>query len=166
MFRRVEDFTAGWEVERNGTLALLRTLTDGSLAQEVAPGSRTLGRIAWHTVVSVGEMARHAGLPIDAPADDAPMPAAARDFVEIYERVSARLPEAVAASWTDDDLLGTIDMYGDRWTRGKTLAVLVAHQTHHRGQMTVLMRQAGLLVPGIYGPSKEEWARYGMAAQD
>jgi uncharacterized damage-inducible protein DinB len=40
--------------------------------------------------------------------------------------------------------------------------VLVTHQTHHRAQMTVLMRQAGLQVPGIYGPVKEGWAAYGM----
>jgi uncharacterized damage-inducible protein DinB len=26
-----------------------------------------------------------------------------------------------------------------------------------RGQLTVLMRQADLKVPGVYGPSKEEW---------
>ncbi|MBI2416475.1 MAG: hypothetical protein HYV28_00920 [Ignavibacteriales bacterium] len=32
--------------------------------------------------------------------------------------------------------------------------------------MTVLMRQAGLKVPGAYGPSREEWAAYGMPAQD
>jgi uncharacterized damage-inducible protein DinB len=41
---------------------------------------------------------------------------------------------------------------------------LIQHQAHHRGQMTVLMRQAGLPVPGIYGPSKEEWANFGMEA--
>ncbi|MBE0644676.1 MAG: hypothetical protein IH600_11400 [Bacteroidetes bacterium] len=29
-------------------------------------------------------------------------------------------------------------------------------------QLTVLMRQAGLLVPGIYGPSREEWSTYGL----
>jgi hypothetical protein len=28
--------------------------------------------------------------------------------------------------------------------------------------MTVLMRQAGLKVPGVYGPAREEWAAYGM----
>ncbi|MCK4657684.1 MAG: hypothetical protein KAT85_11650, partial [candidate division Zixibacteria bacterium] len=33
---------------------------------------------------------------------------------------------------------------------------------HHRGQMTVLMRQAGLKVPGVYGPSMEEWEHFGM----
>ena len=28
--------------------------------------------------------------------------------------------------------------------------------------MTVLMRQAGVPVPGMYGPSKEEWAAMGL----
>ena len=28
--------------------------------------------------------------------------------------------------------------------------------------MTVLMRQAGLKVPGVYGPAREEWAEFGM----
>ena len=26
----------------------------------------------------------------------------------------------------------------------------------------VLMRQAGLKVPGVYGPAREEWTAYGM----
>lgn len=30
--------------------------------------------------------------------------------------------------------------------------------------MTVLMRQAGLPVPGIYGPAKEEWTTFGLEA--
>jgi uncharacterized damage-inducible protein DinB len=36
------------------------------------------------------------------------------------------------------------------------------HEIHHRAQMTVLMRQAGLKVPGLYGPAKEEWSQYNM----
>jgi uncharacterized damage-inducible protein DinB len=55
-------------------------------------------------------------------------------------------------------------MYGVRWARGVTLRALLVHQTHHRGQMTVLMRQAGLRVPGVYGPAREEWSAYGMPA--
>jgi uncharacterized damage-inducible protein DinB len=30
------------------------------------------------------------------------------------------------------------------------------HQTHHRAQMMVLMKQAGLKVPGVYGPSEDD----------
>ncbi len=35
-----------------------------------------------------------------------------------------------------------------------------------RGQMTVLMRQAVLAVPGIYGPAEEEWAAMRLPPQD
>lgn len=52
------------------------------------------------------------------------------------------------------------------WRRGSTLGRLLVHQTHHRGQMTVLMRQAGLTVPGVYGPAREEWAAFGMPPQE
>ena len=55
-------------------------------------------------------------------------------------------------------------MYGETWSRGMTLFYLILHQAHHRGQMEVLMRQAGLKVPGIYGPAREEWAAFGIPA--
>jgi uncharacterized damage-inducible protein DinB len=58
------------------------------------------------------------------------------------------------------------DMYGEKWPRGRSAHILIDHQTHHRGQMTVLMRQAGLVVPGIYGPAKEAWAAYGAPAPE
>ena len=57
-------------------------------------------------------------------------------------------------------------MYGQTWPRGQALWGLIAHEVHHRGQMTVLMRQAGIVVPGVYGPAREEWATYGMPVQD
>ncbi len=42
--------------------------------------------------------------------------------------------------------------------------VLIRHHIHHRGQMTELMRQARLKVPGMYGPSKEEVEAFGRPA--
>jgi uncharacterized damage-inducible protein DinB len=53
-------------------------------------------------------------------------------------------------------------MYGSTWHRASVLLSIVRHQIHHRGQITVLMRQAGLPVPGLYGPAREEWANMGM----
>lgn len=55
-------------------------------------------------------------------------------------------------------------MFGQKMSKGEILFFLIQHQIHHRGQMTILMRQAGLTVPGLYGPSKEEWAMKGMEA--
>jgi uncharacterized damage-inducible protein DinB len=68
----------------------------------------------------------------------------------------------VKASWSDATLDQEDDMYGETWKRGTTLTSLVLHQVHHRGQLTVLMRQAGLELPGIYGPARQEWVAYGM----
>ena len=96
------------------------------------------------------------------PAHDAPAPSSAADIAAAYSASSASLVQEIKDKWTDETLTETDDMYGEIWPRGITLAVLINHQAHHRGQVTVLMRQAGLSVPGVYGPSKEEWVAYGM----
>jgi uncharacterized damage-inducible protein DinB len=164
MFRTLSDFTTGWSYESDATLKLLRTLTPKSLAQPISQEGRNLGRLAWHVTTAVFEMARHAGLPAEGPTDETPQPPL-HDIVSTYERGSRLLPELVERHWTDAMLLETIPIYGEQWTRGQTLSALVVHQAHHRGQMTVLMRQAGLAVPGIYGPAREEWAAMGMPPQ-
>jgi uncharacterized damage-inducible protein DinB len=55
-------------------------------------------------------------------------------------------------------------MYGMQWDGAKVLMCLIGHEAHHRGQMSVLMRQAGLIPHGVYGPNKEAWASMGMEA--
>jgi uncharacterized damage-inducible protein DinB len=159
MFRRVPDFLTTWEHERTGTLRLLKTLDDRSLAQATSAADRTLGRLAWHLTTTIAEMMERTGLAIGGPPHDAPVPATAQEIVSAYETAAQRLAQQVAG-WPDAALETEDDMYGERWPRGRTLLALVTHQAHHRGQMTVLMRQAGLKVPGFYGPSKEEWVNY------
>jgi uncharacterized damage-inducible protein DinB len=161
MFTRIDHFRANWAYESEHTLKLLRALTDGSLAQAVTPGRRTLGRIAWHLVLTMPEMLGHAGLTIEGPAQDAPVPGRAADIANAYERTAASLAAVVTTTWDDEALRLEDEMYGERWRRGFTLLALVSHQAHHRGQLTVLMRQAGLAVPGVYGPAEEEWAGMG-----
>jgi uncharacterized damage-inducible protein DinB len=165
VLRAISDFQETWEQESAITAKVLRALTDASLTQQVAPGGRSLGRVAWHVVVSVSEMGRHAGLEVDGPGEQAAIPDVAT-MVATYERSARSLAEAVKRQWTDGMLPGKIPMYGEQWPRSGALESLIAHQTHHRGQMTVLMRQAGLAVPGVYGPSKEEWTAIGMPAQE
>jgi uncharacterized damage-inducible protein DinB len=89
-------------------------------------------------------------------------PISASEITAGYSAVSRELLETLRATWNDDTLEQTDDMYGERWPRGFTLSALVQHEIHHRGQMTVLLRQSGTRVPGLYGPSKEEWTQYGM----
>ncbi len=163
MIRTISDFLNAWTNESAGTLKVLRTLTDESLKQMVTPEGRSLGFIAWHITTSLGEMTTQAGLPVTAPGDKDPMPDSACAIADAYDNSAQAIANAVKENWTDAQLEDDVPMYGESWKKAFVLAVLIAHQCHHRGQMTVLMRQAGLKVPGIYGPAKEEWALYGMA---
>ncbi len=162
MYRKLEDFHKGWKSHSDSTRKLFAALTDESLACTVADGHRTLGGMAWHIVTTIPEMMGQAGLSIPHVDEKSLPPATAAEIVAGYDAASMGLALAVSKSWDDSDLSTIDDLYGEKWPRGLTLAILIHHEAHHRGQMTVLMRQAGIKVPGIYGPSQEEWATYGM----
>lgn len=164
MFRTIEDFKQAWDYEAEATGKLFLNMTDESLGQKVTADGRSLGFIAWHLTLTLGEMLGKVGLTIDAPAEDAECPAGAAEIARIYGQAARSVGEAITSNWTAETLLIEDDMYGEIWSRGNTLFYFILHQAHHRGQMTVLMRQAGLKVQGIYGPSKEEWAAFGMPA--
>jgi uncharacterized damage-inducible protein DinB len=166
MFRTIAEFTGAWQYESANTLKVMQAMTDASLGQKVNAEGRSLGRLAWHVVQTLGEMGGHAGLAVEAANEHTPQPASAAAVAEAYQVGAAAVDKAVTSAWKDADLPGEIDMYGEKWTRAMTLRAIIQHEVHHRGQMTVLMRQAGLKVPGIYGPAREEWAAYGMPTQD
>lgn len=164
MLRKVDDFLTTWAYEAESTLKILRALTEASLSQPVVPGGRTLGILAWHCVLTIPEMMKHAGIPLAGPAQDAPAPPLA-ELVREYETCARGLAGELPKQWTDAMLSGMIPMYGEQWSRGGVLSALIMHQVHHRAQMTVLMRQAGLVVPGLYGPAREEWAAMNLPPQ-
>jgi uncharacterized damage-inducible protein DinB len=166
MFQSVAEFSKAWQGETANTRKVMNALTDASLAQKVSPEGRNLGRIAWHIVQTLGEMGGHAGLVVEGANEKTPQPATAGAIAEAYQAGAAAVEKAVRTAWTDADLPVQIDMYGEKWTRADSLRALMSHEVHHRGQMTVLMRQAGLKVPGVYGPSREEWTSYGMPPQE
>ncbi|HTR82729.1 MAG TPA: DinB family protein [Bacteroidota bacterium] len=162
MYETIEDFIKDWRREASATLKIFRTLTNTSLEQKVCSEGRSLGFIAWHITKSIKEMGERTGLNIPAPGENIPTPNDAREIADVYLNASQALLQQVQTKWTDAALHDEMEMFGERWKRGFTLASIISHQTHHRGQMTVLMRQAGLPVPGVCGPSREEWIKWGM----
>ncbi len=166
MYRSITDFLNDWRYESHSTMKCLNMLTDASLAQSVSPEGRTLGQLAWHIAETLAEMPTRAGLTVtgaDTGAEENSIPpTSAATIASTYEGSAKQVTEQVQAHWTDASLTDEVEMYGRKWTKGTVLSVLIKHQAHHRGQLTILMRQAGLLVPGMYGPSKEEWATIGV----
>lgn len=166
MYRRIDDFTKIWKEESAATAKVFDALTDVSLSQQVSPSGRTLGKLAWHLTETLQEMPSAAGLTLDFSVDPKSVPARVAQIAAAYRQGSEEVERAVASQWTDSDLDTEVNMYGQQWAKGFVLQVLLMHQAHHRGQMTVLMRQAGLPVPGVCGPSLEEWAAMGMSPHE
>ncbi len=163
MTHSIKEFETDWSNENAATLKVLQALTDNSLQQKVTLEGRSLGFLAWHIVLTLGEMAGKSGLHIDAPKESVPVPSNASAIVAAYEKAALSLLNEVVKNWSDARLDEEIEMYGEKWKCGVLLDSLIRHEIHHRAQMTVLMRQAGLRVPGVYCPSREEWAQMGMS---
>jgi len=164
MYRMVQDFQRDWTMEAEMTQNMMAALTNDSLEQSVASDGRSLGFLAWHIVQAIPVIMQQAGLIIDNSDLPHEPPTSAMDIAAGYEHISRAFLDKVLSTWTDETLLEEISMFGYPMTRGQVLHYVIVHQTHHRGQMTVLMRQAGLTVPNTYGPAREGWAAMGMAA--
>jgi uncharacterized damage-inducible protein DinB len=161
-YKTIEEFLKDWEYESGATKKVLNNLTDESLSQKVSETGRSLGFLGWHITETIGEMLEKTGLKVFRPDMANFNEASSDDLRKCYNNACDSLVEKLKANWKDDILQTEDDMYGQMWKKGETLRILIDHQIHHRGQMTVLMRQAGVKVPGFYGPVYEDWATYGM----
>jgi uncharacterized damage-inducible protein DinB len=166
MYRRIADFEHDWAQETASTQNMLRVLTDESLDQRVTSSTRSVGRLAWHIAMSIPEILTAAKVPnVEGDAHSAP-PSSAAEIVAGYQAAAGSVVPAVRAAWSDDQLADEIPMYGMTWTKGHVLSLLIRHEAHHRGQLSIAMRHAGLAPPGPYGPAREEWASMGMEAME
>ncbi|MBW8351137.1 DinB family protein [Bacillus sp. IITD106] len=154
MYRKVEDFVNDWNVASAGTLNVFKAMTNDKLDQSIAEGHNSLGWLAWHLVGAAGAFGHFAGLSIPGPTQDQPAPTDVAEIVAAYEKIINAYKEETT-KLTDESLLEEVTGFGGPTLRGELLRSLIDHQTHHRGQMTVLLRQAGLTVPPIMGPTKE-----------
>ncbi|MGQ0828072.1 MAG: DinB family protein [Bacteroidota bacterium] len=166
MYRKIEDFITEWGYESESTLKVFKNITNEPLNKKDHENVRSIAVLAWHITITLSEMLKKAGLPVTGPNEHSKPPATIAEIITAYESSSKSVIEQVKILWTDAILSEEVPMYGDTWKKGTVLSVLIKHQAHHRGQLTVLMRQAGLKVPGVYGPSKEEWAEWNIPAAE
>lgn len=156
MYRTVNDFITDWSDAAEGTLSVLQSLTDEKLDQAIVEGHSTLGWLGWHLATSPVFFAGLVGLNVEAAVDKNKEAITVKDIVETYKKIVEAVKTEAKTNLTDDRMIEKIQSFAGETTRGVLLHKLLDHQTHHRGQMTVLLRQAGLPVPGVMGPTKEQ----------
>lgn len=166
MYTSIENFKNDFKNEIEMTLKIFRAIPDDKLKIKPHENIRSLQRLAWHITLTLGEMMGKTGLSIDCPNEHTPAPDNIQDICKTYETGAASVIANVEKNWNDSQLTDLLDMYGEKWSKGTVLDVLIKHEIHHRSQMTIIMRLLGIKVPGIYGPSKEEWAAWNMPAME
>lgn len=165
MFTSISNFKKEFQYEYQSTLKVFQHISNETFALKPHSNIRSMQRLAWHITITLGEMLGKAGLTIDCPDEHSEPLNDMAEICQAYEKAAQSVLKEVD-HWSDQDLLNKVTMYGDTWAKGTVLSVLIKHEVHHRGQLTVLMRLNGLTVPGVYGPSKEEWSAWNMPAME
>lgn len=166
MVRKIEDFLKEWKYESESTLKIFALIDDKHFHEQIHPKVRSCSRQAFHITQAIGEMLGHTGIKIDGYSEETDLYWNKQELISTYKQFSESCAEQISKTWADADLETKDNMYDEEWRKGTTLSVLIRHQTHHRGELIVVMRQLGMPVIGVYGPASEEWAQMGMNPQE
>jgi uncharacterized damage-inducible protein DinB len=158
----VSDILQELEHEAQATRRVLERVPPDHLRWKPHPKSMTLGQLALHIANVPGAIAEISQAPFDVRTPvPRPEPSSTEEILERFDQSLARA-KTILQSMNDPELASPWRMMkGDRelWSlpRGAFLrSVLLNHWYHHRGQLTVYLRQTGALVPAVYGDSADE----------
>jgi uncharacterized damage-inducible protein DinB len=151
------------EQEAQTTRRVLERVPDDRLAWRPHEKARTLGELALHVATVPGGVAELVAKPspVQAPQFGDPSPGSASELVPALEE-SIRKARKALGGMDDAALQATWRMMaGDRELLAlpriaMVRSVMLNHWYHHRGQLTVYLKQLGVPIPSIYGPSADE----------
>src|SRR5262245_20320776 len=150
------------EHEAQTTKRVLERVPNDQLAWKPHPKSMSLGQLALHVATVPGQVATIAAQPeVQAPQFTQPSATSSAELVPALDASVAKAKELLGGM--DDAALGATWRLkrGDREIlaipRGAVLrSIMLNHWYHHRGQLSVYLRQLNVPVPSIYGPSADE----------
>ena len=150
------------EQEAQTTRRVLERVPSDRLTWKPHDRSMSLGQLALHIASMPGAIAEITQIsPLPVPRFEQPSAKSAAELVPALERSLAKA-RSILQQLDDADLAKMWRvMDGDRQVMavpvGAALrALMLNHWYHHRGQLSVYLRQVGVPVPSIYGPSADE----------
>ncbi|MGE3841968.1 MAG: DinB family protein [Vicinamibacterales bacterium] len=150
------------EQEAATTRRVLARVPDDKLAWKPHDRSMSLGQLAQHIATMPGMIAGMARQsPFELPRFEQPSAARAADLVPTLDQSVAEARTHLAGL-TDADLASTWRaVSGSREVFSAPVGavlrtIMLNHWYHHRGQLSVYLRQLNVPVPSIYGPSADE----------
>jgi uncharacterized damage-inducible protein DinB len=150
------------EQEARTTRRVLERVPNDKLNWRPHPKSRTLGELAFHIATTPGGVAQFA-IPdsVQAPDFTESSPESSAELLTALDESVAKAKE-VLGGMDDEKLMATWRMMrGERellaLPRIAVLrSIMLNHWYHHRGQLSVYLRELDVAIPSIYGPSADE----------
>ena len=151
------------EQEAQTTRRVLERVPANQLTWRPHPKARTLGELALHVAIVPGAVAQLAVSPSPAqvPTFSDPSPKSAAELIPALDQSIASAKKTLAGM-DDATVTSTFRlMRGDRELFavprvGLLRSIMLNHWYHHRGQLTVYLKELGVPIPSIYGPSADE----------
>jgi len=150
------------EQEAETTRRVLERVPGDRLSWKPHAKSMSLGQLALHIAMvpgAVAQLSTQAQVP--PPQFIHPEPASAAELIPALDKNVQQAKEVLRGM--DDAALGrtwrVVD--GDKEVMavpvgGLLRSIMLNHWYHHRGQLSVYLREVGVPVPSIYGPSADE----------
>ena len=158
----IEGLVQELEQEAQTTRRVLERVPGDRLAWKPHAKSMSLGQLALHVATTPGQvstMVRQS--PLQVPQFAQPSATSTGELVPALETSVAQAKENLRA--IGDAGLATIwrVVDGDRELMAMPVAavlrfIMLNHWYHHRGQLSVYLRELNVPVPSIYGPSADE----------
>jgi len=151
-----------FEQEAQTTRRVLERVPADRLSWKPHDKSMSLGQLALHVAIvpgAVAEISRQSPVPL--PEFKHPSATSAAELIPALDESVAKVRKVLGAM--DDAALASTwrVMDGEREVMALPVgallrSIMLNHWYHHRGQLSVYLRQVGAPVPSIYGPSADE----------
>lgn len=159
----IESILQEFDQEAGSTRRILERVPDDRLDWTPHPKSRTLGQLAMHIATVPGAVAALATAPSPSAMPQQPdaEPAGTADLLAAHDGSVAEVHRLLGGV-SDETLMETlrITAFGrEIFSLPRIVvirSVMLNHWYHHRGQLTVYLRELDVPLPSIYGPTADE----------
>jgi uncharacterized damage-inducible protein DinB len=158
----IQRFINVWEQETAKTIGLLKCLPSDQYDFRPDPGGRSLGELAWHLAEGDGYITHgieRGQFDFDVKPAGIERPRKVEELAPAFERIHHDAVERVKKLEPEDlDRSITFFGLGPMPIRDLLWSLVLMHNIHHRGQLTLMCRLAGGTPTGVFGPTREQMA--------
>ena len=159
MSPQLQGLISWWQNEHAITTKVIEAIPPEQTDFQPHERSMTAKELVWHIAtskVNVMNFFMLTGSSFEGVGNERPEVTDAIQDIAAWNDRAHQDAVARVGALSDAELAETVDLFGQQLPRMGVISFLLAHEIHHRGQLSVYIRLSGGKVPAIYGGSADE----------